>query len=122
MKREIDTDLGIPELRMALEQIGGSEQMSQQQIQALDQTLATFMQAVDQAVGVIQQRAEQLDRAANKSVIAGTTRKARGALLAELKALEQEALAVQQEMLAADDERAHQQAHLAELKAQTPSW
>jgi hypothetical protein len=85
VKREIDTDLGIPELRMALEQIGGSEQMSQQQIQALDQTLATFMQAVDQAVGVIQQRADQLDRAANKSVIAGTTRRENGQLVADVE-------------------------------------
>lgn len=70
----------------------------------------------------LNQLQEEIASVEAELVIAGTTRKARGALLAELKALEEEALIVQQEMLSADEERTQQQALLVELRAQPPRW
>jgi uncharacterized protein YqeY len=58
VKREVDTDLGIPELREAVSALAGGGEFTSAQVQSLDQSLSTFMQAVDNAVGALNQRAE----------------------------------------------------------------
>lgn len=85
VKREIDTDLGIPELRMAVEQLAGGGQFTAAQVEGLDNALAQFMQAVDQAVGMLNQRSEELNRAANRQVVSGTTRRENGQLVADVE-------------------------------------
>jgi len=85
VKREIDTDLGIPDLRMAVEQLAGGGQMTAAQVESLDNALANFMQVVDEAVGLIEQRSSQIERSANKQVISGTTRREDGQLVADVE-------------------------------------
>ena len=55
-------------------------------------------------------------------VVAGSTPTVREALLAELRALEREGMAIQEAILAADEERISQQARLSELQQRDTGW
>ena len=52
---------------------------------ALDDVLAQFMQVVDGAMGQLNSRAEEINRAANREIVGGTTRRENGQLVADVE-------------------------------------
>ena len=84
--QEANAERNIAELgTRAGEVADGVDMTSLEKADALDDVLSTFMQAVDQAMGRLDARAEQINRAANRQVVSGSTRRENGQLVADVQ-------------------------------------
>jgi hypothetical protein len=83
--KEAGAELKMSELTGEVAEIQQQERESAAvQIESIDNVLSQFMQAVDSAVGSLDRRAAQINRAANRQVVSGSTRRENGQLVADV--------------------------------------